>query len=157
MVESYSDIIGSVGPAGFGAVIGGLAGTALFPGVGTATLATVGGAMGAAYGLFSDSFDEGSMWLAGKVFEIFHEDRPVKLKPKEKMNLPTEQDLRKEKEKPPAAPGTSRPPSVYPQPATYQPINQQALTEATTDKEFMSATLATSKLSCPASCKRDFQ
>jgi hypothetical protein len=136
MVESYSDVIGSIGPAGFGAVVGGLAGTALFPGVGTATLAAVGGTLGAAYGLFSDSFDEGSMWLAAKVFEIFHEDRPVKLKPKEQMNLPTEQDLKKEN--PPAAPGTSRPPSVYPQPATYQPIDQQALTDATTDKEFMS-------------------
>jgi len=135
MVNSYADMIGAVGPGGLGAIVGGLAGTALFPGVGTATLAMVGGALGAAYGLFSDSFDEGSMWLATKVFEIFHEDKPVKLKQKEEVKLPTEEQL---------APTTSRPPSVYAGPAVNQPINAQALQEATTDKDFMSEVMRVS-------------
>lgn len=135
MVNSYADMIGAVGPGGLGAIVGGLAGTALFPGVGTATLAMVGGALGAAYGLFSDSFDEGSMWLAGKVFEIFHEDKPVKLKKKEEVKLPSEEQL---------APTTSRPPSVYAGPAVNQPVNMQALQDATTDKDFMSEVMRVS-------------
>lgn len=128
MVNSYADIAGAVGPSGLGAIVGGLAGTALFPGVGTATLAMVGGALGAVYGLFSDSFDEGSMWLATKIFEIFHEDKPVKLKKKEEVKLPSADQQ----------PTTSRPPTVYPGPPVNQPINAQTVQEIGADADFMS-------------------
>lgn len=107
MVQSYKDIADAVGPAGIGMLLGGLAGTAMFPGIGTGILASVGGALGMAYGLFSDSFGEGSYWLAEKLFEIFHDDEPAKRKQKPEVAVPSEDQLKEEQKvssdnKPPA-------------------------------------------------------
>jgi hypothetical protein len=141
MVQSYADIATTLGPAALGAMMGGLVGTALFPGVGTATLAAVGGAVGGAFAVASDLFGDGqgetSLWLGEKLFEIFHEDR--KYRPKQKDDIPPA-------EKPVVdSPSTSRPTSILPGPAVNMPVDAASLESATSDRDFMSEIMRVSK------------
>lgn len=134
MINSYADLASTLGPQGLGMLIGGMAGTALFPGIGTATLALFGGALGGAVSLFTDSFDEGSMWLATKMFEIFHEDKPLKKKQREEVVVPTADELQEQRVEKPTV--TSQTPDTS--------LNISDVEAATTDKQFMDEVLRVS-------------
>jgi len=135
-------------------MMGGLVGTALFPGIGTATLAAVGGAIGGAFSmassLFTDGQYEASLWLGEKIFQIFHEDKQYKPKQRDDI-LPADQPSAEKPpgtSRPPSAekpPETSRPPSVIPGPAASTPIDAESLKNATSDKEFMSEVMRVSQ------------
>jgi len=87
MINSYQNLIEYVGMPAMGTVLGGLAGTALFPGVGTsigAFVGTLGGYLG------SLLLDERS--LAEKVYSMIHEDKPVKTQQEPPKDLPSEND-----------------------------------------------------------------
>jgi hypothetical protein len=87
MVNSYQNLIEYVGMPAMGTVLGGLAGTALFPGVGTsigAFVGTLGGYLG------SLLLDERS--LAEKVYSMIHEDKVVKPQTEPPRDLPSEDD-----------------------------------------------------------------
>lgn len=74
MVEGYADLISTVGVTGAATVLGGVAGSALFPGVGTAVGALGGGLLGYVGSLYLE--ESGSMQaLATKLFELIHEDK----------------------------------------------------------------------------------
>lgn len=75
MVGSYDNIVTTVGPTAMGAAVGGLVGTAIFPGVATTMLATGGAAIGF---LSSLMMEEGNQWMATKIFELLHEDKPIR-------------------------------------------------------------------------------
>lgn len=86
MIRYYDDLIESLGPMALGAAIGGLAGTALFPGVGTlggaAVGAQVGGILGVLdyiRGLFFEKPEENSTYFAEKIYELLHDDKSVRL------------------------------------------------------------------------------
>ena len=86
MIKYYDNLIDSLGPTALGAAIGGLAGTAMFPGVGTiggaAVGAQVGGILGVLdyiRGLFFEKPEENSTFFAEKIYELLHEDRSVQL------------------------------------------------------------------------------
>jgi len=73
MTNSYQNLIEYVGMPAMGAVLGGLAGTAMFPGVGTSLgvfVGTLGGYLGS---FFLDERE-----VAEKVFSMIHEDKPYK-------------------------------------------------------------------------------
>ena len=86
MIKYYDNLIDSLGPTALGAAIGGLAGTAMFPGVGTiggaAVGAQVGGILGVLdyiRGLFFEKPEENSTFFAEKIYELLHEDKSVQL------------------------------------------------------------------------------
>lgn len=80
MVSGYADLISTVGIGGASTILGGLAGSALFPGVGTFAGAAVGGVFGYLASIF---FEESAsvQALANRMFEMIHENKTVKLKP----------------------------------------------------------------------------
>jgi hypothetical protein len=73
MTNSYHNLIENVGMPAMGAALGGLAGTALFPGVGT-SIGLFGGALGGWLTTFFLDHRE----IAEKVFSMIHEDRTEK-------------------------------------------------------------------------------
>lgn len=78
MTNSYAELITTVGVGGMSTVLGGLAGTALFPGVGTLAGVAAGGIVGAVMSLFIDEENDQVQALARKLFEMIHEDRVVR-------------------------------------------------------------------------------
>lgn len=78
MVNSYNNLIENVGYTTVGGILGGLAGTALFPGVGTTVFAAGGALTGLLVSLLGDEDDK---YLATKLFELLHEDRVMREKP----------------------------------------------------------------------------
>jgi hypothetical protein len=73
MTNSYHNLIENVGMPAMGAALGGLAGTALFPGVGTSI-----GLFGGSLGGWLTTFFLDNRELAEKVFSMIHEDRTEK-------------------------------------------------------------------------------
>lgn len=80
MTNSYAELITTVGVGGMSTVLGGLAGTALFPGVGTLAGVAAGGIVGAVMSLFIDEENDQVQALARKLFEMIHEDKVVRPK-----------------------------------------------------------------------------
>lgn len=78
MVNNYSEIISSVGLTAFGTITGSLAGTGLFPGLGTGLGAIAGMGAGGLMSLFVDEQSPTMLWVAGKVFELLHENKEIK-------------------------------------------------------------------------------
>jgi hypothetical protein len=78
MTNSYAELITTVGVGGMSTILGGLAGTALFPGVGTLAGAVGGGILGAVMALFIDEENDQVQALARKLFELIHEDKAVR-------------------------------------------------------------------------------
>lgn len=98
MIDNYDDLLETVGPMGVGALMGGLAGTALFPGVGSLAGAGLGVTLGGLYSFanliyefFSGEDINNSRDVATKIYEIIHEDRPHKPK-LETTDLPEERE-----------------------------------------------------------------
>jgi hypothetical protein len=79
MVSSYADLISTVGIGGASTIVGGLAGTALFPGIGTLGGAVTGGLFGYIASLFFED-DASIQSLATRVFEMIHEDKSFRIK-----------------------------------------------------------------------------
>ena len=75
MTNSYHNLIDNVGMPAMGAALGGLAGTALFPGVGTSI-----GLFGGSLGGWLATFFLDNREIAEKVFSMIHEDRTEKSK-----------------------------------------------------------------------------
>jgi hypothetical protein len=75
MTNSYHNLIENVGMPAMGAALGGLAGTALFPGVGTSV-----GLFGGALGGWLTTFFLDHRQVAEKVFSMIHEDKTEKTK-----------------------------------------------------------------------------
>jgi hypothetical protein len=75
MTNSYHNLIENVGMPAMGAALGGLAGTALFPGVGTSI-----GLFGGALGGWLTTFFLDNRQVAEKVFSMIHEDKTEKTK-----------------------------------------------------------------------------
>lgn len=78
MTNSYAELITTVGVGGMSTILGGLAGTAMFPGVGTLAGAVGGGILGAVMALFIDEETDQVQALARKLFELIHEDKTVR-------------------------------------------------------------------------------
>lgn len=74
MVEGYADLISTVGITGASTILGGLAGTALFPGIGTLGGSAIGGIFGYVASLFAEE-SQSIQALATKMFEIIHENK----------------------------------------------------------------------------------
>jgi len=85
MIDHYSNLIEYVGIPAMGSLLGGLAGSALFPGIGTLGGALVGGISGYVASLFLDEKE-----FAESIFVMIHEDKVVKPKSLPPMNLPEE-------------------------------------------------------------------
>jgi len=83
MIAGYDGVVDTVGVTGVGMLMGGLAGTALFPGIGTMGGAILGGTFATFASLLSEVFGgEDTKYLATKIYEIIHEDKPPKTTPK---------------------------------------------------------------------------
>jgi len=73
MTNSYAELISTVGIGGVSAALGGVAGTFMFPGVGTLAGVVGGGALGAIASLVVDEDD--LKGIASKVFDLIHKDK----------------------------------------------------------------------------------
>jgi hypothetical protein len=94
MISGYDGLIDSVGVTGVGMLMGGLVGTAMFPGVGTVGGAILGGTFATFAHLISELFGgKDSKYLATKVYGIIHEDKTERVTPKKEVP-PDETDNR---------------------------------------------------------------
>jgi hypothetical protein len=75
MTNGYAELISTVGIGGMSTAIGGLAGTALFPGLGTAAGLIGGGVIGGLASLFIDEDNATMQSIANKVFKMLHDDQ----------------------------------------------------------------------------------
>ena len=75
MTNSYAELISTVGVGGMSTAIGGLAGTALFPGLGTAAGLIGGGVIGGIASLFIDEDNATMQSIANQVFKMLHDDQ----------------------------------------------------------------------------------
>lgn len=87
MVSGYADLIATVGIGGAGTILGGLAGTALFPGLGTLGGAVFGGVTGYVLSLIAEE-SSATQALATKLFEMIHEDKSYRPKTQREMVEP---------------------------------------------------------------------
>ena len=113
MINGYDGLIDSVGVTGVGMLMGGLVGTAMFPGVGTMGGAILGGTFATFAHLISELFGgKDSKYLATKVYGIIHEDKIERSNPK--IEVPrdeTDSDLDSEPDTPDTdTPDTDTPP-----------------------------------------------
>lgn len=75
MTNGYAELISTVGIGGMSTAIGGLAGTALFPGLGTAAGLIGGGVIGGLASLYIDENNATMQSIANKVFKMLHDDQ----------------------------------------------------------------------------------
>jgi hypothetical protein len=87
MVSAYADLISTVGLGGAGTILGGLAGTALFPGLGTLGGAVFGGVSGYILSLIAEE-SAATQALATKLFEMIHEDKSYRARSQEEIIEP---------------------------------------------------------------------
>mgnify|MGYP000055607110 FL=1 len=77
MTNSYAELISTVGIGGVATAFGGIAGTAAFPGLGTAAGLVGGGVLGAIASIYVDEEDLDG--VASKVFDMIHRDIALRL------------------------------------------------------------------------------